>query len=163
MLNGLQFVLLLHTGTLDYLLVQICVSMNFFPCPVSIFVNSGNIGIFCTSLLLTDGKKAFVTGGVVGGQEQVSRLCVRDEGSCLSSFPAPDSRPPATKALHTICGTNTIIVSSSWWWVYKCPKHVEQIISTINHSVASSWFYSLRLYNDARTNRHQINRSFVSF
>ena len=27
---------------------------------------------------------------------------------------------------------------------YKCPKHVEQIISAINHSVASSWFSSLR-------------------
>jgi hypothetical protein len=70
---------------------------------------------------------------------------------------APNSRPPATKALHTICGNNTSIVSSSWWWAYKCPKHVEQIISAINHSVASSWFSSLRLYYDARTNIHQIN------
>jgi len=26
---------------------------------------------------------------VVGGQVQVSRLCVRDEGSCSSSFPHP--------------------------------------------------------------------------
>ena len=32
-----------------------------FLCPVSIVVNSGNIGIFCVSLFLTDGKKAFVT------------------------------------------------------------------------------------------------------
>jgi len=83
----------------------------------------------------------------VGGQVQGSRLCVRDEGSCSSSFPhpccpAPDHRPPATKASHTICGNNTSTVSSSWWWAYKCPKHVEQIISAINRSVASSWFSS---------------------
>ena len=37
----------------------------------------------------------------------------------------------------------------------KCAKHVEQIISAINHSVASSWFYSLRLYNDSRTYIHE--------
>ena len=52
---------------------------------------------------------------VVGGQVQVSRLCVRDEGCCSSNnphlgriacCPAPD-RPPATKALHTIGGNNT--------------------------------------------------------
>ena len=58
-------------------------------------------------------------------------------------------------SLHTLCGNNTSIVSRSWWWAYKCPKHVEQIISAINHSVASSRFSSLRLYNDARTNTHQ--------
>jgi len=73
--------------------------------------------------------------------------------ACLS---ARNSRPPATKALHTICGNNTSIVWSSWWWACKCPKHVEQIISAIKHSVASSWFSSLRLYYDARTNIHQI-------
>jgi len=59
---------------------------------------------------------------------------------------APNSRPPTTKALHTICGSNTSTVSSSWWWTYKCPKHVERIISAITHSAASSWFSSLRLY-----------------
>ena len=69
---------------------------------------------------------------------------------------APNSRPPATKALHTICGNNTSTVSSSWWWAYKCPKHVEQIISAIKPSVASVWFSYLRLYNDARTNIHKI-------
>ena len=72
---------------------------------------------------------------------------------------APNSRPPATKALHTIYGNSTSIVSSSC--AYKCPEHVQQIISTINHSAASSWFSSLHLYNDARTNRHQIH-SLVS-
>ena len=80
-------------------------------------------------------------------------LCYWDEGSFSSRFPhpgriaccpAPDRRPPATKALHTICGNNTSIVSSSWWWAYKCTKHVEQITSAINHSVASSWFSFLR-------------------
>ena len=59
---------------------------------------------------------------VVGCWEQSSRLCVRDGGNCATA------------------------VSSSWWWAYKCPKHVEQIISAIKHSVASSWFSSLRLY-----------------
>jgi len=68
---------------------------------------------------------------------------------------ACNSRPPATKALYTTCGNNTSIVSSSWWWACKCRKHVEQIISAIKHSVASSWFSSLRLYYDARTNIHQ--------
>ena len=38
-------------------------------------------------------------------------------------------------------------------------KHVEQIIIAIKHSVASSWFSSLRLYYDARTNIHQIHTS----
>jgi len=93
---------------------------------------------------------------VVGGQVQGSRICVRDEGSCSSSFPHPgritcwpahNSRPPATKKLHTICGNNTSIVWSSWWWVYKCPKHVEQIISTIYHWAESSCFYSLHIKN----------------
>jgi len=74
--------------------------------------------------------------------------------ACWSSFPhpgriaccsAPNSRPPATKTLHTICVNNTSIVSSSWWWAYKCPKHVEQVISAIKHSVTSSWFSSVRL------------------
>jgi len=105
---------------------------------------------------------------VVGCYEHSSRLCVRDEGNCEShNFPhpgciaccsAPNSRPPTTKALHTICGNNTSIVSSSWWWAYKCLQHVEKIISAIKHSVASSWFSSLRLYYDARTNIHQIHQ-----
>jgi len=75
--------------------------------------------------------------------------------ACCST---PNSRPPATKALHTICGNNTSIVLNSWWWAHRCPKHVEQIISAIKHSVASSWFSSLHLYYDARTNIHQIHR-----
>ena len=86
---------------------------------------------------------------LVGGQVQGSWLCVRDEGSCRT---APDRLPPATNALHTTRGNNTCIVSKSWWWPYKCPKHVEQITIAINHSVATSWFSSLHIYNDARTN-----------
>ena len=75
---------------------------------------------------------------------------------CSSSFPhlghiaccpAPDRRPPTTKALHTKCDNNTIIVSSSWWWACKCPKHVEQIMSAVKHSVASSCFPSLSSYS----------------
>ena len=80
---------------------------------------------------------------------------------CIACCSAPNSRPPATKALHTICGNNTSIVSSSWWWAYKCPKHVEQIISAIKHSVTSSWFSSLRLYYDKQTNIHQIHGIFI--
>jgi len=102
---------------------------------------------------------------VVGGQVQGNRLCVRDEGDCAHNLPQPgriaccpacNSRPPATKALHTICYNNTSIVSSSWWWEYKCPKHFQQIINALDHSVASSWFSSLRLYYDAWTNIRQI-------
>ena len=73
---------------------------------------------------------------------------------------ARNSRPSATKALHTICDNNTSIVSSSWWWAYKCPKHVEQIINSIKHSVATSWFSSQRKYNDARKNIYQIHEKF---
>ena len=80
----------------------------------------------------------------------------RAAGCCST----PNSRIPATKALHTICGNNTSIVSSSWWWAYECPKHVEQIIIAIKHSVASSWFSSLRLSYDARTKIHQVLFSF---
>jgi len=89
---------------------------------------------------------ALIGGGRPSGTGQ--------QAMCPSSFPhpghiaccpVPDRRPPATTTLHTICGNNTSIVSSSWWWTYKCPKHVEQITSAVNHSVASSWFFSLRL------------------
>jgi len=86
-------------------------------------------------------------------------------GKLSDSFPhpgriafctAPDRRPPATKILQTICGNNTSIVSSSWGWAYKCPKHVQQVIGAINHLVTSSWFSSLCLYDDARANIRQI-------
>jgi len=36
-------------------------------------------------------------------------------------------------------------------------------LSAIKHSVASSWFTSLRLYYDARTNIHQILTIFICF
>ena len=45
-----------------------------------------------------------------------------------------------------IGSNNTHIVSSSWWWAQKCQKHVEHIISAINYSVASSWFFFCTLY-----------------
>ena len=47
----------------------------------------------------------------------------------------------SNQALNTIGGKSTHIVSRSWWWAYKCPKHVEHIISAIKHSVVSSWFF----------------------
>jgi len=50
----------------------------------------------------------------------IHAACVTDLVSCTISHTgqiaccsAPNSRPPATKALHTICGNNTSIVSSS--------------------------------------------------
>ena len=54
--------------------------------------------------------------------------------------------PPTTskQALHTIGGNNKYIVSNSWWWAQKCPKHVEHIISAINNSVAYVGFSFLR-------------------
>jgi len=79
---------------------------------------------------------------VVSGQVQGSRLCVLDERICELPSSRTHSLLPCTWP--------------SWWWAYKCPKHVEQITNAINHSVASIWFSSLRLYNDARTNIHQI-------
>ena len=101
---------------------------------------------------------ALVAGGrLLGAGQQAMRS---GWGNCSSSFPHPE-RIAATSALHTICGNNTSIVSSSRWWAYKCPKHVEQTISAIKHSVASSWFSSLRLYYDARTNIHQIHMRWI--
>jgi len=106
-----------------------------------------------------------VAGGRLLGAEQQA-MCPGWEW--VAQFPSsrthillsvPNSRPPATKTLHTICGNTTIIVSSSWWWARKCPKHVELIISAVKHSVASSCVSSLRLYYDARTNIHQIYNS----
>jgi len=105
---------------------------------------------------------------MVGGQVQDSRLCVRYEGSCRTASHIPEAQPAA---LHLTADhqqprhytpyavVTQVIVSSSWWWAYMCPKHVEQIISAIKHSVTSSWFSSLRLYNDARTNIHQIQEA----
>jgi len=37
-----------------------------------------------------------------------------------------------------------------------CPKHVEQIISAIKHSVPSSWFPSLRMF------RYSLRESMIS-
>jgi hypothetical protein len=59
--------------------------------------------------------------------------------------PVPACRPPAFLALHTTC-YNLSIVSSSWRWAYKCPKHAEQITRTIKHWVSSSWFSSPHIW-----------------
>jgi len=81
--------------------------------------------------------------GYASGMREIVRLHSHNfpHPGRIACCPAPNRRPPATKALHTTCGNNTSIVSSSWWWAYKCPKYVEQIISVINHSVTSSWFF----------------------
>ena len=99
----------------------------------------------------------------IGDSAKLETECEIGDSACRASrttrvacCSTPNSRPPATKTLHTICGNDTSIVSSSWWWACECPKHVEQIIIAIKHSEASSWFSSLRLYYDARTNIHQI-------
>ena len=69
----------------------------------------------------------------------------------------PGTWPPTTsnQARHTIGGSKTRIVSSSWWWAQKCPKHVEHIKSAINHSVASSCFFfsSLRVFLSSSPSR----------
>ena len=76
----------------------------------------------------------------------------------IAGGPAPYLRQPATKASHTIGGNNTHTVLSSWWWAQKCLKHVEHIISAINHSVASSWFFfsmHMQRCTDKHTSRAQ--------
>ena len=96
--------------------------------------------------------------GYVSGMREVVRLKSHNfpHPGRIVCCPARDRWPPATKTSHTRCSNNTSIVSRSWWWAYKYPKHVEQITNAINHSVASNWFSSLRLYKEARTNIHQI-------
>jgi len=66
--------------------------------------------------------------GYVSGLREVVRLHEFRHPGHIASCSTPNSRLPATKALHTICGDNTSRVSSSWWWAYECPKHVKQII-----------------------------------
>ena len=47
-----------------------------------------------------------------------------------------------TTAPNTTGINHRIILLSSWWWAYWCPKHVEQAIrSAIKTSVASSWHF----------------------
>ena len=77
------------------------------------------------------------------GMRDVARLssCNIPHHERIAGCPAPDLQQPANKASHTIGGNNTHVVSNSWWWTYKCPKHAEHIISAINLSVASSRFF----------------------
>ena len=74
----------------------------------------------------------------------------------------PCSWQPTTsnQGANTICGNNTSRVSSSWWWAYKWSKHVEQLTSAINHSVASSWFPSLRICDEISP---KVLLIFISF
>jgi len=87
-----------------------------------------------------------VTGGCRSGAgQQAMRPGSYPHPGHIACCPAPDRRSPTTKTLHTIYGNNTSIVSISWWWANTFPKHAEQITCAINHSVASSWFSSLRM------------------
>ena len=76
-------------------------------------------------------------------QAQDSRLCVRGEGR-IACLPAPDLPTTSNREIDATCHTSSI-VASSWWWAYTCPKHVEQIIRSIKHCVASSWFSSTHI------------------
>ena len=72
---------------------------------------------------------AFVAGGRRSGAgQQAMRPGWGQLLEQLPCCPAPDRQPPATKALHTICGNND-----------------DGNMSAINHSVASSWVSSLRI------------------
>jgi len=54
---------------------------------------------------------ALVAGGrLLGGEQQAMHFPYPGHIACCS---APNSRPPTTNALHTICDNNTSIVSSS--------------------------------------------------
>jgi len=101
---------------------------------------------------------ALVAGGrLLRAEQQMRESHSFPHPGRIARCSARNSRPPVANALHTICGNNTSIVPSSWWWAYKCPKHVEQIISAIKHLVGSSWFSSLRLFN---TQLHPRLRKF---
>ena len=100
--------------------------------------------LLCSSSGARDYMHVITAYGVQ--DERCRTTCNIPHTGRIACCPVPDLRQPATKALHTIGGNNTHIVSSSWWWAYKCPKHVEHIASAISHSVASSWFFFLYAY-----------------
>jgi len=60
------------------------------------------------------------------------------------------------------------ICNRAYKWYGRCDtdtilrRATEQITSAINHSVASSWFSSLRIYSYARTNIHHITAGQVN-
>ena len=76
------------------------------------------------------------------GRGMLHDVVVQHPSSWTHSL-VPCAWPPTTsnQTLHTIGGNKTHIVSSSWWWAYECPKHVEHFISAINNSVVSSWVF----------------------
>jgi len=115
----------------------------------------------CMCVITAYGVQCLVTGyrGSGAGQQAVSpgRGMLQHPSFWTHSLLLYTWLPTTSnQALHTICGNNTHIVSSSWWWAQMCPKHVESFISAIKHSVTSSWFSSLRICNDARTNTLQV-------
>ena len=129
--------------------------------------SSGALDYMCVTTAY--GVQCLVAGCRSSGAEQqavrpVSGM-LHDSESCnitltgrIACCPAG---PPTTsnQAIRTIGGNNTHIVSSSWWWAQKCPKHVEQIISAINHSVASSWFFFTTYLPNFFINKQYITTS----
>ena len=76
-------------------------------------------------------------------------LCVRFAGcwqqpANRTHNPQLHTRPATwkTTAQNTTGINHCIILLSSWWWAWWCPKHVEQVIrSAIKTSVATSWHF----------------------
>ena len=104
--------------------------------------------------------------GYAPGKRDVARLAVVQHPSSWTGSLVPCTWHPTTRnqALHTIDSNNTHIVSSSWWCAEKCPKHVEHIISAMNHSVASSWFFFFYAYCVlAECFLYKANRSCSSY
>jgi hypothetical protein len=101
--------------------------------------------------------------GYASRNRDVARLS-RATSLFLDTQPAALHLTPTTsnQELHTIGGNNTHIVLSSWWWAQKCPKHVEHIISAINHSVASSWFF-VSTHMQRCTDKHTSSSEVIRF
>ena len=119
--------------------------LNMFrapPCP-----SSGSQDYMC--VITAYGVQCLVAGCRGSGADQQSMLLGRgmlqdvQRPSSWTHSLLPCTWHPTTsnQALHTIGGNNTHIVSRSWWWAWRCPKHAEHIISAIKHSVISSWFF----------------------
>ena len=56
-------------------------------------------------------------------------------------------------------GNKTHLVSSSWWWALKCPKHVARIISAIMHTFVSQFTFSdnkAKIHNQPDANMSKI-------
>ena len=97
-----------------------------------------NRGFYCRSYCLLNMFRASLCPSS-GAQEYYTSI-LQTGRITLSS--TPDQLLEKTTAQNTIRSNHCIILLSSWWWAYWCPKHVEQAIrSAIKTSVASSWHF----------------------